>query len=299
MAVTLAVAPIAWSNDDLPRLGGDTPLEVCLRESRAAGYAGVETGGKFPMDPAVLGPLLAAHHLKLASGWFSGRLLEDSVEQDVARMEAQLRTFAALGAPVMVYGETAGSVQGQRATPVSRRPRLSADEFAGYGRRVTELAEHLAARGVPMAFHPHMGTAIESEQDVDRLMDATGPAVGLLIDTGHLHFAGADGLGVLRRHAARVNHIHCKDVRAPVLERVRRDDLSFLDGVLDGVFTVPGDGCLDFHAYAGLLSEIGYAGWVVVEAEQDPAKANPLEYAKIGHRHLSEAFARVGMEVVG
>lgn len=297
MAVQLGISPIAWSNDDLPQLGGDTPLETCLRESRLAGYTGVEAGGKFPPDAAALGPQLRAHDLQLVSGWFSGQLLEGSVARERERIEQQLATFAALGAPLMVYAETSGSVQGAQDTPLSRRPTLARSDFAGYGRRLTELAEYLAARGVPMAYHHHMGTVIETEQEVDLLMEHTGPAVGLLVDTGHLTFAGGDPLAVARRHAARVNHVHCKDVRPEVLAAARARDLSFLDAVLAGVFTVPGDGCIDFRAVARLLAEIRYRGWVVVEAEQDPAQANPLAYARIGYRELTTALAAAGVSV--
>ena len=297
MAVQLGIAPIAWSNDDLPQLGGDTPLETCLRESRLAGFTGVESGRKFPLDPAALGAQLRAHDLKLASGWFSGRLLEGSVARERERIEQQLATFAALGAPVIVYAETTGSVQGQQGVPVSRRPTLAARDFADYGRQLTELAEHVAARGVPMTYHHHMGTVIETEQEVDLLMAHTGPAVGLLVDTGHMVFAGGDPFAMARRHAARVNHVHCKDIRAEVLDQVRARDMSFLDAVLAGVFTVPGDGSIDFRAVARLLAEIGYAGWAVVEAEQDPAKANPLTYARIGYAELTAALAAAGIEL--
>jgi len=297
MAVKLGVAPIAWSNDDLPQLGGDTPLEVCLKESREAGFSGTESGGKFPMDPAVLGPVLEEYHLQLVSGWFSGRLLEVSVEEEKERLEQQLVTFKTLGAPVMVYAETSGSVQGQQQVPVSRRPRLAEEDFPGYGAKLTAIAEHLAEHGVPMAYHHHMGTVIETEPEVDLLMRHTGEAVRLLVDTGHLTFAGGDILGMTRRHGARINHVHCKDVRADVLDKVRREDMSFLDGVLDGVFTVPGDGSIDFAAFAQVLAEIGYAGWVVVEAEQDPVKANPLEYSRMGHDHLVQVLEQAGIEI--
>ena len=299
MAVQLGIAPIAWSNDDLPQLGGDTPLETCLRESRLAGFTGVESGGKFPLDAAALGPQLRAHDLRLVSGWFSGRLLEGSVARERERIEQQLTTFAALGAPVIVYAETTGSVQGEQGTPLSRRPTLAAADFPDYGRQLTELAEYLAARGVPLTYHHHVGTVIETEQEVDLLMAHTGPAVGLLVDTGHMVFAGGDPLALARRHAARVNHVHCKDIRAAVLAEVRARDMSFLDAVLAGVFTVPGDGSIDFRAVARLLAEIGYAGWAVVEAEQDPAKANPLTYARIGYRELTAALASAGLDLAG
>jgi len=290
MAVRLGVAPIAWSNDDLPELGGDTPLETCLRESRAAGFSGTETGNKFPMDPARLGPILQAHGLRLVSGWFSGQLLEGSVEAEKARMEQQLTTFKALGAPVMVYAETTGSVQTRRQTPVSQRPHLPAADFKDYGARLTALAEYMAERGVPMTYHHHMGTIVETDAEIDLLMANTGRAVGLLIDTGHVTYAGGDVLALARRHAGRINHVHCKDVRAPVLAQAHAGDWSFLDAVLAGVFTAPGDGCVDFAAFAALLADIGYSGWTVVEVEQDPVKAPPFTYAKMGHDHLTRLF---------
>lgn len=298
MNIRFGIAPIAWSNDDLPQLGGDTPLEVCLRESREAGFAGTETGGKFPMDPEVLGPILEKHNLRLVSGWFSGQLRELSVEEEKKRLESQLNTFASLGAPVLVYAETTGTVQNQQNVPLSKRPRMADSEYAEYGRKLTELAEHMAGRGVRMAYHHHMGTVIETEQETDRLMASTGPAVGLLVDTGHMTFAGGDPVATIRSHGRRVNHVHCKDIRAGVFKKATSQDMSFLDAVLAGVFTVPGDGCIDFQAVANALAEIGYSGWVVVEAEQDPAKAPPLEYAKIGHRHLTEVFKKAGFEIV-
>ena len=297
MAIRLGVAPIAWTNDDLPELGGDTSLETCLMESRAAGFRGTETGGKFPMDAAKLGPLLDAYGLKLVSGWFSGRLLEGSVEREKERMERQLATFKALGALVMVYAETTGSVQTARHTPVSRRPRLAADAFKAYGARLTALAEHIADRGVAMTYHHHMGTIVETDAEIDLLMNHTGAAVGLLVDTGHIAYAGGDCLAVTRRHGARINHVHCKDVRPAVLAEARSKDWSFLDAVVAGVFTVPGDGGIDFTAFTRVLAEIGYSGWVVVEAEQDPVKAPPLKYVKMGHDHLTWLFTAAGLAI--
>jgi inosose dehydratase len=297
MSVRLGIAPIAWSNDDLPQLGGDTPLETCLKESRAAGFSGTETGGKFPMDPAKLGPILKAHQLKLVSGWFSGRLLDGSVEKEKERMEQQLVTFKELGAPVMVYAETTGSVQGQQQTPVSKRPRLPAGDFKDYGGKLTALAEYMAERGVPMAYHHHMGTIVETEAEVGLLMSNTGPAVGLLVDTGHITYAGGNPLAMTKRHANRINHIHCKDVRLKVLKEAKAKDWSFLDAVLAGVFTVPGDGGVDFAAFAKLLADIRYGGWAVVEAEQDPVKAPPFQYAQMGHDHLTKLFTEARITI--
>jgi inosose dehydratase len=296
--IRLGIAPIGWSNDDLPELGGDITLEQCLREARAAGYGGVEKGGKFPLDAKVLGPLLEAHGLRLVSGWFSGELRQGDVAREKRRIAPQLALYQALDVPVMVYAETTGTVQNQMAVPVADRPRMPAEEFKRYGDRLTELAEWLRAEGCPMTFHHHMGTVVETEPEIDLLMRCSGDAVGLLFDTGHLHFAGGDVLATARRHGRRINHVHCKDIRAEVLARLRAENWSFLKGVVEGVFTVPGDGAIDFAAVAGVLAEIGYRGWVVVEAEQDPAKANPLEMARTGHAALSEAFAAAGFAIV-
>lgn len=298
MTVKLGVAPIAWSNDDLPQLGGDTTLETCLAEAREGGFLGIEKGGKFPMDPAELGPILEAHDLDLVSGWFSGAILEHGdIEREKDLIREQLELYQALGCPVMVYAECTGSVQTMQTTPVSARPRLDDEQIRDYGKKLTPFAEWLAEQNCPMSYHHHMGTVIESDTDVHRLMNWTGEAVGLLYDTGHLHFAGADHLAVARQHAARINHVHVKDVRQPVLDRLRAEDQSFLWGVLEGVYTVPGDGCIDYAAVAAFLKEIDYAGWVVIEAEQDPAKADPFTYSKNGREHIAELFDKVGIEM--
>jgi inosose dehydratase len=199
----------------------------------------------------------------------------------------------------MVFAETTGTVQGQIDTAVADRPRMPEEEFKHYGDRLTEFAEWLRAEGCPMTFHHHMGTVVETEREIDLLMSRTGDAVGLLFDTGHLHFAGGDVLATARRHGKRINHVHCKDIRGDVLARLEAENWSFLKGVIEGVFTVPGDGVIDYGPFAALLAGIGYRGWVVVEAEQDPAKANPLEMARIGHAALTEAFSDAGFAIVG
>ncbi len=298
MSIRLGVAPIAWSNDDLPQLGGDTPLEVCLKEAREAGFTGVEAGGKFPMDPEVLGPILAAHDIKLVSGWFSGALLTVSVAEEKQRVAQQLKTFKALGCPVMVYADTTNTVQNREGIPLSQRPRLSASEIADFGQKVTEFGEWMIEQGMPIAYHHHMGTVIETSEELDLLMDNTGPAVGLTLDSGHLTFAGGDLIATVRRHGDRIRHVHCKDIRPDVVAEIKGKDKSFLEAILAGAFTVPGDGCIDFHGFAKELARVGYTGWVVVEAEQDPAKANPLEYARMGYRHLTDAFTAAGIEIV-
>jgi inosose dehydratase len=295
--VRLGIAPIGWSNDDLRELGGDIPLEQCLREAKEAGYSGVEKGGKFPMDPKVLGPLLDEYGLALISGWFSGELRHGSIEREQRRIARQLELYQALEVPVMVYAETTGTVQSEIDTPVANRPRMPEEEFKSYGDKLTEFAEWLKAEGCPMTFHHHMGTVVETEREIDLLMSRTGDAVGLLFDTGHLHFAGGDVHATAQRHGRRINHVHCKDIRADVLARLKAESWSFAKGVIEGVFTVPGDGAIDFGAFAKMLAATGYSGWVVVEAEQDPKKADPLEMARIGHKALTKALAEAGFTI--
>ena len=299
MKVRLGVAPIAWSNDDLPELGGDTSLETCLTESKLAGFSGVETGGKFPPTSAELMPILDRHGLALASGWFSGTLLTNDVENEIERIAPQLTLFRECGAPVIFYGETTGTVQNVRDAPLSSRPKMADEDFPAYGRKITALAEHCAGNGVALAFHHHMGTAVESEREVDLLMNHSGEALGLLFDTGHMLFAGGDPIRMAKTHGNRINHVHVKDVRGDILNRINNDKWSFPDAILEGVFTVPGDGVIDFGAVARTLSDIGYVGWVIVEAEQDPAKANPLEYSRVGFNTMTAALTAAGYEIAG
>jgi inosose dehydratase len=270
---------------------------VCLAEAREAGYAGIELGGKFPRDAATLRPLLAKHGLALVSGWYSAHLLRRSAAEEIITVGKHLDLLAAMGCEVMVFAEGHGSTDGDPSKPLSQRPVLAADEWPAFCARLNEVAAHLRRRGVRMGFHHHMGTVVQTEDEIDRLMAMTSDDVGLLLDTGHLLFAGGDPIAVARRHRKRIVHIHCKDVRAAVLAGVLRDDRSFRRAVLDGVFTVPGDGAIDFPGVLRELALHGYAGWLVVEAEQDPAKAHPLTYARMGHDNLARAASGAGFEV--
>jgi myo-inosose-2 dehydratase len=295
MTIRFGTSPIAWSNDDLPELGGATPLETCLAEARAAGYAGIELGHKFPREAASLGAVLDRHGLALVSGWYSGHLLERPLEAELAAITPHAALLEAMGAAVLIYAETSFGVAGRRDVPLSRRPRL--EDWQGFGRKLTALAEALAPRGLRLAYHHHMGTVVETATEIDQLIESTGSAVGLVLDTGHLAFAGADPAAVAARHRARIAHVHCKDIRPDILARARAEDWSFLDAVLAGVFTVPGDGGLDF---AAVLRALGpYRGWLVVEAEQDPARAPPLAYARLGRRHLEQAALKAGLLISG
>jgi len=293
MSVRIGINPLTWTNDDMPELGAATPLETCLAEARQAGYAGVELGNKFPRDAAALKPLLARHGLALVSGWYGSRLLERSVDEEMAAAEPHVALLLAMGCDVMVHAEVARSVHGDRAVPLSRRPALAEAEWPRLAGRLSDMARRLAARGLRLAYHHHMGTVIETEAEVDRLMAATAPEVGLLLDTGHLAFAGGDPVAAAKRHAARIVHVHCKDIRPAVLAEAKRRDLPFLEAVLAGVFTVPGDGCVDYAAVLPPVAAAGYRGWLVVEAEQDPAKAHPLTCARMGFESLAPLARRV------
>ena len=294
MAIRIGINPLTWTNDDLPALGGRTPLATCLREARRAGFEGIEMGHKFPRVASRLRPILAAHELALVSGWYSGRLLERSVAAEIKAVRDHLGLLAQLGSTVMVFAEVTGCVHGDRKTALSKRPRLGPRDWRDFGRALTEVARHLEGRGVRMAYHHHMGTVVETETDVDRLMAATGPTVGLLLDTGHLAFARGNALRVVRKHGRRINHVHCKDVRRKILAQARAGDWSFLDAVLAGAFTVPGDGDLDFTSTLAALKRRGYQGWLVVEAEQDPATAHPMTSARLGHSALNRIAADLG-----
>jgi inosose dehydratase len=235
--------------------------------------------------------------LKLVSGWYDGRILEREVEEEFDSITPHLTLLRDLGAKHVVYADTSRRAEGDLFQPASRRPKLADGDWREYGRRLTALAERMAAFGVGMAFHHHMGTIVQTDGEIDKLMANTGEAVGLLYDTGHCLFAGGDPAALLRRHLARVVHVHCKDVRGAVLKRALADDMSFMGAVLEGVFTVPGDGAIDFLPLLRQLHARGYEGWLVVEAEQDPRKAHPLTYARMGHDNLSRMAREAGFRV--
>jgi inosose dehydratase len=284
--VKIGINPISWSNDDLPSLGGETPLEVALSEGKSIGYQGFELGNKFPRESKALARVLGAHGLELISGWYSGRLATRSVEDEIAAVGPHLRLLADNGATVMVYGEVADSIQGA-PVPLYKRPRFISDPaWDGYAARVTAFARHTLAHGVRLAYHHHMGAYMQAPEDIDRLMTRVGYEVGLLFDSGHMTFAGGDAVAMLDRHIDRVCHVHCKDVRPEVLRLARNRNWSFLEAVINGAFTVPGDGAVDFRALLSRLHERNYRGWLVVEAEQDPSVAPAYAYADMGYRHL-------------
>ncbi len=295
MSIRFGVSPIAWANDDMPELGGDTPLDRILADIRDVGFEGVELGGRFPRDPAALRPLLQGYGLDLIGGWYSGALLERDAQAEIAALQPHLALLEAMGSTVFVFAETSNAVHGDRTVPLTGTPRLAQGDWARFGARMTEVADHVAGRGLKFAYHHHLGTVVERAEDVAALLRHTGASVGLTLDTGHAALGGVDPLAVIREHPERIAHVHCKDFRRATWRALHDGGASFLDGVVGGMFTVPGDGEIDYGAVMRALADIGYAGWIVIEAEQDPAVAAPKPYAELGLRTLRTAARAAGL----
>jgi inosose dehydratase len=296
MKAKLGIAPIAWWNDDLAELSDDVSLEECLRQASVAGFTGMETGRRFPMDMNELGPILKQYRMSVCGGWFSGLLLDGSIDVEKERVAQQLEFFKAAKAPCIVYGETARSVQGIKSAPLATKPKLNEAETAAYGRKISDFADWCAGQGMPISYHHHMAAVIETERELDMLMKHS--TVPLLFDAGHMAFAGGDVMRVIDKHHKRMTHVHTKDIRKSVVDGLDRTAESFLDAVVKGAFTVPGDGSLDFEAIVKACAQHGYEGWFVVEAEQDPKKSPPLEMAIKGHKELMRVMKAAGYEVV-
>ena len=265
----LGMSPIAWWNDDLPDLSDDVSLEECLAQSRSAGFTGMEKGRRFPETAAEMLPYLKKADVTLCGGWFSGTLVEESLEANKDRIQPMIDLFKAVDAPCIVYGEVGRSVQGLRNAPLATKPVLSDADMAAYARKVTALGEFCADQGMPLVYHHHMGAVVMFEPELDAFMANSGEGIPLLLDAGHLHFARGNVLRAIDNHHSRIRHVHTKDIRQSVLDSLDWSKDSFLDAVIKGAFTVPGDGSLDFKAIVQRLAEHGYEGWFVVEAEQD------------------------------
>lgn len=290
--VKIGINPISWSNDDLPSLGGETPLSTALREGKEIGYQGFELNGKFPKTPEGVRDVLGEYGLELVSGWYSSLMAHRSAEDEIKSIAEHCRLLAENNAKVLVYGEVAGSIQSKRV-PLVERPRFYTDEqWKIYGDKLTALASFTQSQGVRLAYHHHMGAYVESPEDIDRLMEVTGEEVGLLFDAGHCYMGGGDPLAVLKKHINRVCHVHFKDVRKNVVQLARNNQWSFPDCIVNGTFTVPGDGDIDFAPLLDTLYAANYRGWLVVEAEQDPAVAPSYLYAQKGYETLRALVSR-------
>ncbi len=295
MSIRFGVSPIAWSNDDMPELGGDTPLDSILVDIRDIGFEGVELGGRFPRDPGELQPLLQGYGLGLIGGWYSGALLERDAQAEIAAMQPYLQLLEAMGSTAVVFAETSNAIHGRRDVPLTGTPLLAEGDWSRFGARMTEVAGYIRSRGLRFAYHHHLGTVVERGEDLDALLRHTGEEVGLTLDTGHAALGGIDYLRIIREHPVRITHVHCKDVRRATFARLRKGGAGFLDGVLAGMFTVPGDGDLDYREVMQALKAIGYDGWIVIEAEQDPALAPPRQYAELGLRTLRTHATQAGL----
>jgi inosose dehydratase len=298
MTIRLGVNPIGWSNDDLTEIGGDIPLETCLAEAKEAGFEGMEKGNKLPNEGAALKAKLAEFGLVFVGGWYSTQLLRRSPREEFENAKAHIAMTRGAGANVMIAAECSNTIHGNRAAPLSTRPKLAAGEWAEFGARMTEFASRVADEGLRLCYHHHMGTVVQSEADIDAFMAATRAPVRLLLDTGHATWGGSDPAALARRYRDRIGHVHCKDVREAKMKEANAKDLSFLDAIVGlgselGVYTAPGDGMIDYRSVFRELK--GYSGWVIIEAEQDPKKAPTLPYAKKGVAHLRATLRETGL----
>ena len=290
--------PIAWSNDDDQTLGADISLAQCLNECAAIGFDGIEKGHKLPTTVAGLKAELGPRGLAFVSGWHSTNLLVNDIASEKAAMQPFLDVLKGMGASVIIVCETSNAIHGADDVAVNDRPHLRHSQWAGFGAGIEALAGFAAAQGITLAYHHHMGTIVEAEWEIDRLMAETGPHTHLLLDTGHCWFGGGDPVRVAKRHMARVAHIHAKNVRPEIARQVREQGLSFLEGVRRGAFTVPGDaeGVVDFFGVLEVAAQHRYSGWLVIEAEQDPAVRLPLDYQALGLRALKGFAVRAGLD---
>ena len=288
--VKLGIAPIAWTNDDLPDLGGENTFEQCVSEMALAGFTGSEVGNKYPKDPEVLKKALELRGIEICNQWFSSFLISRPYEETEEAFIKQCDFLTRVGAKCIGVSEQSYSIQGMLERPIQEGKYVMNDgEWELLTTGLNRLGRIAKDKGMVLTFHHHMGTVVQTEEEIDRFMASVDPElVFLLFDSGHLSFAGIDPEKVLRKYVDRVRHVHLKDLRKSVAEQSRKEKWSFLKGVREGTFTVPGDGDVDFAPIFKILEEAGYQGWVVVEAEQDPAKANPFEYALKARKYIAE-----------
>ena len=289
--VKLGIAPIAWTNDDMPDLGKENTFEQCVSEMALAGFTGSEVGNKYPKDPEVLKKALELRGVEICNQWFSSYLITKPFEEVEKEFRAQLAFLKAMGAKVIGASEQSYSVQGQLDTPIfGHKYEMNDQEWDTFCTGMNKLGKIAKEEyGIALTFHHHMGTVVQSLAEVDRMMENTDPEyVSLLFDTGHFTYCGEDPLEVVKKYVHRIKHVHLKDIRPEVVEQVKKENMSFLAGVRAGAFTIPGDGCINYDPIFKVLEEAGYEGYMVVEAEQDPAKANPLEYAIRARKFIAE-----------
>ena len=298
MTIRIGANPIGWSNDDLQDIGAHISLETCLKQAQAIGFEGMELGHKFPRNATALKEALAPYTMACVGGWHSLSLLEREAEAEFEAARPHRELLKAMGTSVFIVAETSNAIHGLRDVPLSKRPHLSDAEWKIFGARMTHLADLLQREGLQLVYHHHMGTVVQSADDIDAFMAATGPSVHLLLDTGHATWGGDDPARLAQHYHARILHVHVKDVRPDIMAQASAEDWSFLYAVLGkadafGIYTVPGDGMVDYTRFFKALSP--YSGWVIVEAEQDPLKADPVLYATKGMSHLRQCLKEAGL----
>ncbi|MGL4484096.1 MAG: myo-inosose-2 dehydratase [Anaerovoracaceae bacterium] len=289
--IRLGIAPINWTNDDLPELGKENTFEQCISEMALAGYAGSEVGNKYPKSVPELKAALELRDMEICNAWFGSCFTTKPMEEVVEEFIAHRDFLYSMGAKVIGGAEVGNSLQSTNLPVIDAKPDFTEEEWTKVLQGTAALGRLAKERGMKYAYHHHMGTGIQTPEEIDRLMDYVGEDAYLLFDTGHLYYSEDDidvCIAVLKKYIDRVAHIHLKDVRDGIVESVRKNKLSFLDGVKLGTFTVPGDGDIDFTPFFDIIAASEYEGWMVVEAEQDPAKANPLQYAKIARKYINE-----------
>lgn len=290
--VKLGVSPLSWTNEALLELGDDISYETCIAEAAQAGFTGIELGRKFPKQPETVIATLAGFGLEPVTSWYSGFLAERSVEDEWPEALPMIRHLAALGCQVMVYGECGAGPAGGSAAVLAQTPPLENLDLQTYARRVTDFASRVSESGLQLVYHPHVMMPVETVDEIDRFMTAAGEPLRLLLDTGHVAVAGGDYGVVMESWWHRIAHIHLKDIRRSVRDTLDPHTQTIDEAVHEGVFTVPGDGDLDYGPLIRRIAEHGYDGWLVIEAEQDPVKAPPLAMAKTGFSHISGLLER-------
>lgn len=287
--IKLGIAPIAWTNDDMPDLGAENTFRQCVSEMALAGFSGCEVGNKYPKDVKELKKQLDMRGLSIANQWFSSFILTQPMEKVERDFAAQCEFLRAMGAKIIGASEQSYSIQGTDIPVFEGKYVMNAKEWERLAAGLNKLGKIAQSYGISLTYHHHMGTVVQTAEETDRLMEMTDPGLfSLLYDTGHLAYCGEDVTEVLRKHVGRVKHVHLKDIRPEVVNKVRAERLSFLQGVRAGTFTVPGDGAIDFAPVFDILDRAGYKGWMIVEAEQDPAAADPLEYALKARKYIAE-----------
>ena len=296
MTIRWGVSPIAWANDDMPELGGETTLDALLTDVKEIGFEGVELGNKFPRDAATLKPIMQGYGLDIIGGWYSSNLLVHDAQAEIAAMQSHLALLKAMGSTVFVLAETSNATHGDRTGGrLDTHPILTPDQWASFGERLDTVAAYINDQGLRFAYHHHLGTAVETKDELERFFDVTGDHVGLVLDSGHATYGGIDPVEIVGTRPERISHVHCKDVRTSRHTQFYAEGSSFLNGVVGGMFTTPGDGDYDFKPLMQALKGMDYSGWIVIEAEQDPAVANPRTYNQLGLDTLKRLAGEAGL----